>query len=190
MNAIAMIHVAKKNLGMHDDDYRALVKSVSATGQSSAKLLSPAEQQALIGKMKGLGFQPVARNGKLSGPYAPKLIALWLSAWNLGIVRNRHENALIEFVDRQTGISHVRWLRDARDAASVIEALKKWMTAKAGVVWPTSADASGRALKIAVIAAQHRLLGFEGAYRDNPDIRTDALNGVISGLGVQIRAKT
>lgn len=188
MSALALIHVGKRDLGMHDDDYRELVKSVSATGKSSAKLLSPAEQQELIGKMKALGFEPTARKGKLTGPYAPKLIAMWLSAYHLGVVVNRHENALIAFVERQTGISHIRWLRDARDAAAAIEALKKWIAREAGVVWPTTPDASGRAMKIAVIAAQHRLLGFEGDYRDNPDIRTDALNGIISGLGVQIRA--
>lgn len=188
MSALALIHIGKKQLNMEDDDYRALLGRVSATGQTSAKFLSVDEQQRVIGEMKRLGFKANSRNGTMTGPYAPKLIAMWLSAYHLGIVRNRHEAALISFVERQTGISHIRWLRDARDAAAAIEALKKWIAREAGVVWPTTPDASGRALKIAVIAAQHRLLGFEGEYRDNPDIRTDAFNGIISGLGAQIRA--
>src|SRR3546814_5628829 len=49
------------------------------------------------------------RNGALTGPFAPKLVALWLSAWNLGVAHNRHEHALIAFVERQTGIAHVNW---------------------------------------------------------------------------------
>ena len=188
MSALAMIHIGKKALNMEDDDYRALLGRVSATGQTSAKFLTADEQLLVIGEMNRLGFQANSRNGTLTGPYAPKLVAMWLSGYNLGIFRNRHEAALISFVERQTGISHVRWLRDARDAASAIEALKKWIAREGGVVWPTTTDASGRALKIAVIAAQHRLLGFEGIYRDDPANPTSSLNGIISALGVQIRA--
>src|SRR3546814_1167239 len=61
------------------------------------------------------------RNGALTGPFAPKMVALWLSAWNLGVAHNRHEHALIAFVERQTGIAHVNWVRDQRDGAAAVE---------------------------------------------------------------------
>src|SRR3546814_19064925 len=91
-----------------------------------------------------------------------KLVALWLSAWNLGVAHNRHEHALIAFVERQTGIAHVNWVRDQRDGAAAVEALKKWIAREAHVEWPVGAEADGRANKIAVIAAQHRKLSLGG----------------------------
>lgn len=187
--AIRLIHVAKRELRMDDDDYRALL--VRAGGQSSAKDLSEDGAQAVIEEMKRLGFKPRNANSTLSGPFAPKLVALWLSAWNLGIARNRHEHALIAFAQRQTGIAHVRWVRDQRDAERVIEALKKWMARPVeqgggGVEWPTSA-ADGRANKVAVIAAQYRVLGMGEHYIDNPAIKTGQLDAIIAALGEQIR---
>lgn len=182
--AIKLIHVAKRELRMDEDDYRALL--LRAGGHSSAKDLSDDGAQAVIEEMKRLGFKPKNANSTLSGPFAPKLVALWLSAWNLGIARNRHEHALIAFVERQTGIAHVRWVRDQREAAKVIEALKKWMAREGGVEWPTS-DADGRANKVAVIAAQYRKLGMGKHYIDNPAIKTGQLDAIIAALGEQIR---
>ena len=60
---------------------------------------------------------------------------MWIGAWNLGLVRNRDDKALIAFVERQTGIQHLNWLRDAADAAKAVEALKKWMERDGGVDW-------------------------------------------------------
>lgn len=189
--ALKLIHVAKRELRMDEDDYRALL--LRASGQTSAKALTPAGAQAVIDEMKRLGFKPVNRNGALTGPYAPKLVALWLSAWNLGVAHNRHERALIAFAERQTGISHLNWVRDQRDAAAVIEALKKWMARPvdkggAGVEWPKAGDADGRANKVAVIAAQHRLLGLGERYVDSPAVRTGELDAIIAALGARIRA--
>src|SRR3546814_9383807 len=78
--AIKLIHVAKRELRMDDDDYRDLL--FRTAGQSSAKDLSDDGAQAVIEEMKRLGFRPkTQRNGALTGPFAPKLVALWLSAW-------------------------------------------------------------------------------------------------------------
>src|SRR3546814_6884996 len=121
--------ISKRELRMDDDDYRDLL--FRTAGQSSAKDLSDDGAQAVIEEMKRLGFRPkTQRNGALTGPFAPKLVALWLSAWNLGVAHNRHEHALIAFVERQTGIAHVNWVRDQRDGAAAVEALKKWIDRK------------------------------------------------------------
>ena len=179
MSALKMMHVAKRDLNMDEDDYRELLKRV--TGKSSAKLMTVSEQQSCVAEFRRLGFQSKTR---LEGAYAKKMQALWLSAYHLGIVRNRKDEALLTFVKNRTGIEHVNWVKDARDASRVIEALKAWMTRKAGVEWPKDhSDAIGA--KRAIIAAQLRILGRDEAQAQQS---TDAgLHELTAALGEEIR---
>lgn len=184
--AIKMIHVAKREIGIADDDYRAMLERI--TGSSSLRAMTDRQHQQVIGEMKRLGFQVrQGTAGRLQGPYAAKLLALWLSGWNLGVVRSRNSDAMIKFVERQTGISHVRWVRDHDDAMKALEGLKKMIAREAGVEWPPY-SADPRPIKLAVIAAQHRLLGFGGPYRDDPANSPAQLDAIIAALGEQIRA--
>lgn len=170
------IHATRRDLGLEEDDYRAVLERI--TGKRSARDLDDAARKAVLTEMRRLGGQ--AKRG-LDGPFAPKLVALWLSAWNLGLVRKRDDAALIAFVERQTGIAHVRWLREPSDAARAIEALKAWMARDAGVEWPKAQDA--RSAKLAVIDAQRRLLGEASArIRDMLD-----MDATITALGRAIR---
>ncbi|QIO60670.1 gp16 family protein [Rhizobium leguminosarum] len=136
-SSIAAIHVAKKQLGLDDDTYRA--KLARITGKSSAKEMTEAERQQVLTVFRNEGFAPAraARRAdgrqKLTGKYAKKLQALWIAAWNLGIVRDRDDKALVAFVKRQTGIDHTRFLVFADDANRAIEALKSWTRREAGV---------------------------------------------------------
>ena len=171
------IHVGRKSLGLDDDDYRATLERI--TGKRSAGDMNDNERQAVLTEFRRLGFG--ATRATMDGPYAGKLVALWLSAWNLGIVRNRTDEALIAFVERQTGIAHVKWLRDARAAARAIEALKAWIAREAGVEWPATQDAAQA--KTAVIAAQRRMLG-DASARIRDLVSPDA---TIAALGKQIR---
>ncbi len=143
-NPLAAIHIAKKQLGLDDGDYRALLKRV--TGKSSSKNMTDAERQAVLAEMRRRGFKPAPKGSSkggrsagghrsLEGPFAKKVQALWIAGWNLGIVRSRDDKALIAFVKRQTGIDHTNWLVSAADAKRVIEALKGWMAREAGVDW-------------------------------------------------------
>ncbi|KQR75765.1 gp16 family protein [Rhizobium sp. Leaf341] len=137
MSSLAAIKIAQKQLGLDDDIYRAKLQLI--TGKSSAKDMSEEERQAVIAEFRRLGFKPIEcrQNGKqkLSGRYAGKLQALWIAGFNLGVVRDRDDAALIAFVKAQTGIDHVRWLQNAEDARKVIEALKKWLSREARVDW-------------------------------------------------------
>ncbi|MUZ73360.1 DUF1018 domain-containing protein [Agrobacterium vitis] len=134
-SSIAAIHVAKKQLGLDEDTYRAKLKNI--TGKPSAKDMTEAERQKVLKVFRGEGFAPApaAAGGRkpLAGRYAKKLQALWIAAWNLGIVENRDDKALIAFVTRQTGLDHVRFLHHADDARSAIEGLKRWLSREAGV---------------------------------------------------------
>ena len=135
MRSLAAIHVAKKQLGLDDDTYRAMLTRL--TGKQSAKEMNEKERFTVIEALRQQGFKKVSKptQKRLEGKFAPKLQALWIAAWNLGLVKNRTDEALISFIKRQTGIDHARFLRYPDDAAKVIEALKAWLARDGGVDW-------------------------------------------------------
>ncbi|RFB92054.1 GemA protein [Rhizobium leguminosarum bv. trifolii] len=136
-SSLAAIHVAKKHLGLDDDTYRA--KLARITGKQSAKDMTETEREKVLMVFRNEGFAPapsvrrVDGRQKLTGKFAKKLQALWIAAWNLGIVRDRDDKALLAFVKRQTGLDHTRFLLYADDANSAIGALKGWIKREAGV---------------------------------------------------------
>ena len=136
MSALAKIHIAKKQLGLDDDTYRDMLERV--TSKRSSKGMNNKQHTAVLDEFKRLGwksdFKRKRGGGSLTGPYAKKLQALWIAGWNLGLVDNRKDAALIAFVKRQTGIQSMAWLRDPEDADKAVEALKKWLE-RGGVDW-------------------------------------------------------
>lgn len=167
MSALAKIHVAKKQLGLDEDTYRAVL--VRAGGQASAKGMSEAQLGRVLEEFKRLGFKPTvkaASNGRrkaLEGKFAPKLQALWIAGWNLGIVRNRDDKALLAFVKRQTGLDHTRFLHHPEDAARAIEALKGWLAREGGVDWSPPANGFVQLNGYRIAKAQWVLLGGDPA---------------------------
>ncbi|MBW8638971.1 regulatory protein GemA [Hoeflea sp. WL0058] len=135
MTALAKIHVAKKQLGLDDDSYRDVLERT--VGHRTAKGLTEAQCGKVLEEMNRLGFKSSsgALRKALEGRFAKKLQALWIAGWNLGIVRNRDDHALLAFVKRQTGLDHTRFLHHPEDAAKAIEALKAWLARDGGVDW-------------------------------------------------------
>ncbi|WP_273722050.1 gp16 family protein [Bartonella sp. ML71XJBT] len=129
--SLAAIHMGRRALGLDDETYRALLYRL--TGKQSAKDLNFLEKRLVVAEMKACGFEPNVK--RLEGKYAKKLQALWIAGWNLGIIRDRSDKALLAFVKRQTGIDHIRFLRDSDDACRAIEALKGWLQREGGVDW-------------------------------------------------------
>lgn len=122
---IGIIHVAKSQLGMDDDTYRALL--LDLTGKDSCSKLTRAEQWQVIEELKRKGFQKKpTHKGKhlISDPQAKKIRALWLTMADCGIVRDRSEKALAKCMRRFTG----RTLEDAnvKQCQAMIEILKQW----------------------------------------------------------------
>lgn len=97
MSALAAIHIKRRQLGLEDEDWRDIVERV--TGQRSTKGLNPKQTVALLEELDRLsgGRAPRARR-MLSGPFVPKLQALWISAWNLGLVGSKDDQQLVAFV--------------------------------------------------------------------------------------------
>jgi phage gp16-like protein len=125
---IAKIHVAKKTLGMVEDDYREVLLDV--TGETSLTDCSDAQLNAVIERMKALGFTPMP--GKAKGnvgqraadhPMARKARALWISLYQLGAVRNPSEKALEAFAKRQLKAEKLQWANQSQ-GFKLIEALK------------------------------------------------------------------
>ncbi len=135
MSALAAIHVAKKQLGLDEETYRSVL--VRVTGKDSTRAMSEPERQRVVEEFRKSGFTKAVKGSrtKLEGRFAKKLQALWIAGWNLGVVADRDDSALVAFVKRQTGIDHVRFVRDAEDADKAIEALKGWLAREAGVNW-------------------------------------------------------
>lgn len=135
MSALAKLHVAKKQLGLDDETWRDLLER--ETGKRSSKDMNDRERGRVLDALKNHGFKPASKGSRkgIEGKYAPKLQALWIAGYNLGLIRNRDDVALLAFVKRQTGIDHTRFLRYAEDGASAIEALKKWLERDGGVDW-------------------------------------------------------
>lgn len=122
---VGAIHIAKNQLGMDDETYRAVLMRV--TGKDSCAKMMPWEKWKVLEEMKRLGFQKKpTHKGKnlINDPQARKIRALWLTMADCGIVKNRSEKALASFMRRQTG----RTLEDAniKQCQAVIEILKAW----------------------------------------------------------------
>jgi hypothetical protein len=128
------IHAGLRALGLgEEEDRRALYARV--TGKTGLCAMTARERAAVLDELRRLGLRPPAPARRLDGPYAAKLRALWIAGWNLALVGDRRDGALIAFVRRQTGLHHPRFLTDPTDAARAIEALKAWLARERGVRW-------------------------------------------------------
>lgn len=133
MSVVKAIYAGIRAVGVaEEDDRRDLYERV--TGKRRLREMTPSEKEAVLTELRRLGFRARPGRRQLDGPYARKLQALWIAAWNLGLARSRDDKALLAFVARQTGIEHTRWLHDPHQAEKAVEALKAW-TGRAGVMW-------------------------------------------------------
>lgn len=122
---IRLIHVAKRELALDDDSYRAILQRIGKQA-SAADLSVPALNQVLE-YLKRNGFKV---RSKSSRPLAQdeqhkKIRALWLFLHQIGVVNNPAESALAAYVKRITGRDAMQWL-SGDQLEQVIESLKKW----------------------------------------------------------------
>lgn len=125
---LAKIHIAKKQLAMDDDTYRAMLKSIA--GVESSKDLSVPKAMKVLAHLERCGFKAKpaskAKTRALADDAQSKMIrGLWLELADMEIVRDRSEAALASFVKRMTKIDALQWL-SSKQASQVIEHLKEW----------------------------------------------------------------
>ncbi len=127
---LAQIHIAKQQLGIDDETYRAMLWTVARV--QSAGDLDFAGRKKVLDHLKSKGFKvKPARNAKTTRPLASdeqskKIRALWLELHTAGAVRDPSEKALAAYVKRMARVSALQWLTSAQ-ASAVIESLKSWL---------------------------------------------------------------
>ena len=124
--AMAKLHVAKKELGFDDGDYRAVLERV--TGKRSSAEMAIGELGRVLDELARLGWAPGTKGprGKprpADHPAAKKARAMFLSLGLLGVIRNPSEAGLEAFARRQLGTERLQWA-DQAQVYKLIEAMK------------------------------------------------------------------
>lgn len=128
------VQIARRQLRLTDDDYRAILRRV--TGRDSSRACGPAELDALIDEFKRLGFRPTTRAKRGAKPISPRAQIRMIHAVFQDIrphLAVGDDSTLRAFVQRQTrseatpdGVSAPEFL-DADQANKVLEGLKAWL---------------------------------------------------------------
>jgi phage gp16-like protein len=131
MNSTAIINIAKAQLAMDEDDYRAMLTRV--TGQNSLRAMTERQKLAVVDELKRLGFRVKSGGRTLPPsvkPYIRLIHALWKSCYQLGVIEDASRPALRAFCKRfvahgQGSVAVDPDLLDYAQATPIIEALKK-----------------------------------------------------------------
>ncbi|ABE50991.1 gp16 family protein [Methylobacillus flagellatus] len=132
-NALAKIHIAKKELGLDDDTYELILSNL-CKGKTSAADLDWLELQKVLKHFESKGWisKPAKKartttTMKRDSDEVALIRALWLNLHKLGAVKNPSEQAIAAFTKRQYGVGHHKWL-DKNQATHMAEALKSWIS--------------------------------------------------------------
>ncbi len=125
---VAVIHIAKKQLCMNDDEYRVLLYA-SAGVSSASELRRLAQFRSVMKAFEKLGYKSPQERKCTSGQdevawgctikQRRKIEVLWRAR-----ARNTSDDALYKFIERVAQVNHPRWL-SKQLASNVILALKK-----------------------------------------------------------------
>lgn len=124
---IAMIHCAKRDLGLDEDAYRATLVRVGGAGSCSGMGIEGLERVVEDFKRKGFTPRVGSAQRKLSKkPQVRKIYALWGHLKKLGVLHSPNDVALRAFTKNLTEVDNPEWLTPAQ-ANKVIESLKTWV---------------------------------------------------------------
>lgn len=124
---LAKIHIAKQQLCLEDDDYRAIVKRIC--GVESAADADIVSHVQLLKEFRRLGWKPkppkAAPAPGIKEPQLRRIRWLWLRLVEAGAVRSIELSALVGYVKRLTRVDRLEWLTAAQ-AHRVIGSLQQW----------------------------------------------------------------
>lgn len=130
---LAAIHVAKKQLGLSDGEYREMLGRL--TGRSSARDLDGPGFEAAMAGFKEVGFRPRFRGGSESfgnyrpGMASPAQIAMVRALWSEFTDGRGTDRTLGKWLHRTFRVSALRFVT-AGVASKTIEALKSMASKK------------------------------------------------------------
>lgn len=138
----AKINIAKAQLGIDEDVYRAILND--ATGKISLKEMNLADLMMVLHAMEQRGFKAMKPTNKKSKRYSKasgqtsfsrtpqdKIVAIWITMQRHIFVKDGSETALDKFINNQTrnmgkfAVTSLRFL-SPQQASHIIEVLKKW----------------------------------------------------------------
>lgn len=143
---MTLINIARSQLQLDNDSYRALLKG--ATGKESLRAMGVHELETALETLKQKGFKPVSKsstkaksqgaNRRMSAvsgnskiALIDRIVAIWITMGHHLVISDPSEAALDTYVRRMTlkstalGVDSVRWL-DEKQAVKVLESLKNW----------------------------------------------------------------
>lgn len=121
---LAKIHIAKKEMGLSDPEYRVIV--AATTEAESCKDLSVEEMEAVLDRFQRLGWQPKTRDPKRMLSRQKSMIRWhWAALASHGAVADGGDAALNAWIKKRYKVERLQWLTVAQ-AQSAIESLKKW----------------------------------------------------------------
>lgn len=126
---IQLIHIAKAQVGLSEEDYRAVLESTAKKSSCSEMTLS--ELDDVLKAMKKLGFKVKklsTKENELGWDASKEQMDYIKGMWEL-VARDKSDRALYKFIKRITGADHPRFMRSI-DSQKVITALRKMMADK------------------------------------------------------------
>lgn len=185
------IAIARKTLGLMDDDTWRDKLAGRYGGKRSLTQLRDADLVDLVEHLRDLGFKP-SKSGprRAEDPMSRKIRALWLSLYHLGVATDPAETAIVAFATRVTGGKgkgkQALQFLTGEERSQVIEGLKDWATRDGGVDWSPYYH-NGKKIKDEprqrVIEAQWRRALDLGAITPKPFTRPVDYARGITGLG-------
>lgn len=128
-----LLQVGKKELCMDDDTYRDFLQSHGAqkkAGRISASTMSLKQLFHALEGMKRAGFvlrrkSVTTQQADWRRPRIKKIIALWCTLADAGVVKDRSEKAMNDWCYSITKKARLEW-SESPDLNACIEGLKKW----------------------------------------------------------------
>lgn len=132
---VQLAHIAKSQLQMDDDIYRANLRAW--TGKTSTREMTLSQLEKVCEGFKSLGFKPVAANKKAPGKkplqddVLRKLGQIWTQMAAQGFILNGSYTALEAWAVKQSAhlnkgvvIERLEWMTEI--ASTLVEQLKRW----------------------------------------------------------------
>lgn len=127
---LAQIHIAKTQLGLDDDTYRAIIFTISHGRTRSASDLDWTGRKQLLEHFKAKGWKPAApKKAKAAKPVSKGqeglIRRLWDELHQVGKVNDPSDAALGAWLKRNKLPERLEWL-NGEQLNRVIESLKRW----------------------------------------------------------------